>query len=549
MFSETILAKNLAALETAQGTKPALAALDASSTRAVGDLNLGLRLEILTAAGSWVPLDGPDPYDEAATQLESFAPTFPTQIIIIGPGLGYLLDLLEAAHASTKVVVIEPDPGVAVLFLSRRDWSAWFNDGRLRLLTGPEYHGVASLARSVDTVEVSSIIVNPVLSSHRPAAVERAQAVAQRIVAGAEANADARRRFAGRYLLQTLGNIDVIAREGNVAALDGVFRNKPAVVIGAGPSLDENLPALAANQDRVVIIAADTTLRPLMAAGVRPHIVVGVDPSDLNARHLAGVPDTQDIWLAAEGSLHQSAFEGFAGRTFVFKVSDHEPWPWLRSVGGDRGTIRAWGSVATSAFDLALRMGCDPVIFAGMDLAFTGLRPYCTNTIWDGVWKDAIATYGCTWQQLVDDYFSRQPEMYTTDVHGAKVRTASHLIAFRDWLLDEIARTDRTFINVTGGGALHGRRLRQANIEDVVRDLPRLDPPPAKPLRAAHAASTRASDDLVAAKDDLARSLNSKSAAQLLDRWVAFTAGSVTKESIVSVIRQHVGEPASFPSA
>ena len=105
--------------------------------------------------------------------------------------------------------------------------------------------------------------------------------------------------------------------------------------------LDDNLPALRALQDRVIVIATDTTLGPLLSGGVRPDIVVGTDSSELNARHLTTPVQTHDVMLAAEGSLHPSAIERFSGRIFSLRIADHDPWPWLRGAGR---TNRAAGS-------------------------------------------------------------------------------------------------------------------------------------------------------------------------------------------------------------
>jgi hypothetical protein len=521
VLSEAVLAANLAALERAQGTPPAFAALDPGRVRAVPDASAGLRLELKTATGAWLPFEGP-----AAT-------VFPRQLFVIGPALGAVLDTIERAGATTRVVALEPDPGVAVLMLARRDWTRWFEQGRLRLLTGPDYIGAANCGRHVDVSTPPTVLASPQLADHRPAEVAAARAVAGRIISEAQANAAARRRFAGRYLLQSLDNLPVIVREGDTASLDGLCAGRPAVIVGAGPSLDRNLPALSALQDRAVIVGADTTLRPLLAGGVRPHIVVGVDPSDTNARHLAGVPGMDDVWLAAEGSLHSSAFAGFAGRTFVFKVSHHEPWPWLGTLGLDRGTLRAWGSVVTSAFDLALRLGCDPVVFAGLDLSYPVRRPYCANTIFDRTWHEAIATYGCTWTQLVDDYFSRIPDLRMPDVHGAPVPTTRTLIAFRDWLREQIAADrSRRFINATGAGLLHGAGLAQASLRDALDGAPCIDQHVRAQLRAAHAASLARRRRLGSAIGDLVLDANRPRPSGLIARWIDFTAGTVTAGEI-----------------
>src|SRR5690606_18170565 len=145
----------------------------------------------------------------------------------------------------------------------------------------------------------------------------------------ARANGEARRNFAGPYLLQTLGNLPDIARSAGIEALDGACTGTPAVVCGAGPSLDANLVDLRGIPDRALIVAADTALGLLVTGGVTPHLVVAADSSALNARHLTTVAGAGDVMLAAEGSLHPSAFAAFSGRTLTFRVSDHDPWPWL----------------------------------------------------------------------------------------------------------------------------------------------------------------------------------------------------------------------------
>ena len=521
MFSESILAANLAAIERAQGQRPTLAALDPDRVRAIPDAAAGLRLELSTSTGEWLPLDGP-----VATQ-------FPKQLFVIGPALGGVLDAIERVGAPTRVVALEPDPGVAVLMLARRDWTSWIDQGRLRLLTGPDYRGAANCGRYVDVSAPPTVLASPLLADHRPKEVAAARAVATRLIAEAEANANARKRFAGRYLLQSLANLAVIGREGNVASLDGLVRGRPALVVGAGPSLDDNLPALAALQERAVIIGVDTTLRPLIAGGVRPHIIAAVDPAPLNAQHLTGVEGLTDIWLAAEASLHPSVFGGFVGRTFVFKVSDHQPWPWLRTAGCDRGLLRTWGSVVTSAFDLALRMGCDPIIFAGLDLSYPVRRPYCANTIFDQTWSEAIALYGCTREQLIDDYFKRVGNLQRADLTGAPVLTSPHLVSFRDWLVEQTASdTSRRFINATGAGILQGARITQLSMNEALRSAPAIDRYVRDRLRSAHTSSRGNARRLRAAVAEVVAGIETPKSARQVARWIDFTAGTVTAADV-----------------
>src|SRR5262249_16869518 len=143
-----------------------------------------------------------------------------------------------------------------------------------------------------------------------------------------DANLAARRSLSSRYLLHTLANAPAIARESNAAQLTALFAGKPAVIAAAGPSLDRNVHDLAPVLDRALGIGCDTAAWPLLSAGVTPHLIVSVDASEANARHLSSFPSARTT-LVSEASVHPSALHGFAGRTFFFKVADHEPWPWL----------------------------------------------------------------------------------------------------------------------------------------------------------------------------------------------------------------------------
>jgi len=283
-----------------------------------------------------------------------------------------------------------------------------------------------------------------------------------------------------------------------------------------------------------VVVAVDTALRPLLAAGVRPHLVVAVDPNELNAQHLAGVADAEGVWFAAEGSLHPSVFGSFGGRTFIFKVSDHQPWPWLARAGVARGALRAWGSVVTSALDLTLRMGCNPIVFVGHDCAYTGGRPYCDNTTFHDTWRAYLMeTFGEVTPERI-----REQEGYmllgrslvaATDINGDRVQTTGPLVAFRDWIVEQTTVTrDRTFINATGAGLLDGPRITQMPLHAVLRAHAG-EPFDARAVLAERHAQTRGEAGVLAnrvpSRDDLSV-------------WMDFTAGAVDRDAILAALRR-----------
>lgn len=440
-----------------------------------------LSARICDPSGAWVKMHSDRaPLDEAAAwwaQLPAAVTEAPT-LALAGGGLGYLLDVIEAA-STAHVLLLEPEPGLVPWLLARRDWSSLIQTGRLLILEGPDYAdagrawGILSRAPRA----TPPVIVHPVTSRTHPDAAAAAARALTAVLQASRANALARRRFEGAYLLNTLTNVGAMPDAPSVRALDGRAHGQPVVIAGAGPSLNRNIAQLREVRDRVTLVATDTALAPLLAAGLPPDLVVAVDPGPLNARHLTCEGTGPRGILVAEASIDPASFAPFVDRTVLYRVADHAPWRWLTRMGVDPGQLRAWGSVVTSAFDLALHLGGSPVIFIGADLAYTDGQPYCRGTRYEDDWAAAAARTGtglpAVWEAAIGN-----GALQVTDLHGHDTRTAAHLVAYRDWLVqacaDAAAQSPAVrFINATGAGILYGPGITPASLADAVQDAPR----------------------------------------------------------------------------
>jgi hypothetical protein len=187
--------------------------------------------------------------------------------------------------------------------------------------------------------------------------------------------------------------------------------------------------------------------------------------------------------------------------------------------------------VATTALALALEKGCNPVVFIGADFAFTEDRPYCRGTAFESTWASWARNgegYEKVWQSLIGRW--QTTEM--PDVNGATVKTAPHLLAFRDWIVERaIERTDRVFINATGAGLLAGGPIRQWSAVRTLQPKPVFAPDAiARDLRAAHAAgiTPNAISPLLAA----ATSVVAGADEAVIRRWRTFTDETVSRDAI-----------------
>ena len=487
-------------------------------------------------AGRVTTIHGRDPQREAdRTVRDLLGDANPELLVVIGLGLGFLLDALERRNWTGKVIALEPEPATVQAFRERRSWDAWLAADRLRILAAPDFAGASDCWRwFVKDDGTVPVYVNPVFERLCPGEVARAKEVLARIRFDAKANADARREFGGRYLLNTLRNLPVIAAAGDVAALEHAAPKVPAIVVAAGPSLDAALPALAGVQDSALIIAVDTALRPLRRAGIQPHLVVAVDPTEGNARHLTDLPPCPDTYLVAEGCVDQVSFAAFSGRTFIFRVADHQPWPWLRAAGRDAGMLRAWGSVLTTAFDLAVRMDCDPIIFVGADLAYTDGRPYCRGLFLEDHWNRR-AHWGEPVEQQWREAIDRWPMVMEPDLAGERVRTAPHLVAFKTWLVDQMrADAGRRFVNATGAGILHGAGIEQVSPESLRELIPAGTVSPREVVATRYRPASSAAAVMSAA---------TRVSESVMESWQEFAPG-LSRDAIVDALQPAAAPPA-----
>jgi len=232
----------------------------------------------------------------------------------------------------------------------------------------------------------------------------------------------------------TIRNLPRILAHPGVQALDDAFAGRPAVVVGAGPSLNDVLPVLAEHARRFVVISTGTALRALRRANIRPDLVVSVDAS-----HLTGAQftvDCSDLYLACSLLAFPPVLTRFKG-LFGSSMNANPISRWLAALGAPKGELIAAGTVTTTAIDLAVRMGCGPVIVVGADLSFADDgTTHADHTMYHG-------------RRLDPERLVRVPGNYQ-----AEVRTTEQFRCYIELLQDYVRNHPAVrFINATTRGA------------------------------------------------------------------------------------------------
>jgi hypothetical protein len=185
------------------------------------------------------------------------------------------------------------------------------------------------------------------------------------------------RVFSRTWIEHGTANLPAIARWPSVAAIGDRFAGLPMVIIAPGPSLARNIEQLRAVRGRAIITAFSHSLKPVLAAGIQPDLVVSVDPQDVRY-HFAGC-DLSRTCLVNAATVHPSLFELPAQR-FLTLSANSAIDDWIFDAVGEDAMMPGGGSVATTALSLALAWGCGPIVFLGLDLSFPGGQYYVSTS-------------------------------------------------------------------------------------------------------------------------------------------------------------------------
>lgn len=239
----------------------------------------------------------------------------------------------------------------------------------------------------------------------------------------ARMNAEAWTRT-GLGIAERLPGLPLLATMGR--ALEGV----PAIIVGAGPSLDRAVKAIRKAQGRAAIIATNSAVGPLDRAGIRPDVVCVIEANP------ASIADVVDCASWREAIVVPGAHADLA----AWDAPSRAVLPALQRFGpvgralcdalGIQPT-EVSGTVTSLAVSVALHLGCEPLVLAGVDCAHP--EAYAS-----GVGREGAAV-------------REGHERTVPGFGGGTVRTSALFDLYRRWLGGVAAAFD--VINVSVGGA------------------------------------------------------------------------------------------------
>lgn len=358
------------------------------------------------------------------------------QIIVYGLGCGYhIRELLkQTEHKNQDIVVWEWNKEFFEFIKKSALIEDILNNRRVALLVSDNQDYIIEKWKNTDTEKSYLIIYTPALKLV-PSHLEDLKVLLQ-IYHINFSNFSASEEQLNSNFMYNLNKAKIDYKN----LLPNVMNGLPGILVSAGPSLSNNLPALRCYRDKVFIGAVGTALIPLVKNGIIPDLVMITDPSLKISEQFLTVdngilssiplfyfgtvaPEVIDLYPGPKIMLLQRGFKKAEEIAFQFNVE----------------VIETGGSVATALLDFMVKIGLNPICFIGQDLAYTDDKTHDPNT---HNYKDFNNKLSDKLLE-VDNYFQ-----------NCKVKTAMNLYIYKNWIENYIKKHyEVRFINATQGGA------------------------------------------------------------------------------------------------
>ena len=372
----SIFASNIAALRArSEALARVLSGVDPAALEPVTARNG----EATARAGARWLHSGYDPSSEARRLADEAMAGGAELVVLLGLGLGYAARAVLASGGT--VAAIEVDPAWLAALFHLADMTSLLSDQRFSLVLCPGGEGLASYLGTADPRSIAVIENKATLSGYADEAA-RLHAQLDRFISKDAINEATLQRFGRLWVRNIARNIRLTAGLPGVSSLAGVFADMPALVLAAGPSLDDVLPILPDLAERMLTVCVDTALRSVLRAGVTPDFVLVVDPQYWNARHLDRCELRSSV-LVVESAVWPSVLRLQSRQTIVCS-SIYPLGAYIEQrLGPSKGALGAGGSVATTAWDFARTLGCQPLYMAGLDLSFPGGKTHARASLFE----------------------------------------------------------------------------------------------------------------------------------------------------------------------
>ncbi|WP_102692928.1 motility associated factor glycosyltransferase family protein [Rummeliibacillus pycnus] len=349
--------------------------------------------------------------------------------ILYGYGLGYFaLELLKHFQHKEKLIIIEPFLAIEekrsdILYIDKNDIE------NVQLL----------LAKYIDITEPAVLLKSPNYDKiDQDKYLDIAKFVKNQVISNKVAR-NTINHFANQWFENIVHNLYFATKDYSIKELKDKY-DCPIVIASGGPSLTKQLKYIKQYRDKMLLIAAGSTINSLLAANIVPDLVVSIDGGQPNLNHFKDLYTDEIMFMYGLTSKYEIR-EHFKAPSFFFGSEGEGVNSELAQVIKDPLVIVSGGSsVAVFCLTIASYITTGKIALIGQDLAYTNNQSHASNN------KGA---------KILSKEEIEKRKIEIEGYYGEKVYSDAPFITMKNdfELTMSILLKDREVFNCTEGGA------------------------------------------------------------------------------------------------
>ncbi len=336
--------------------------------------------------------------------------------ILFGLGLGYHAQKLLELDTK-EIIVFENNLSLINEVKKKIDLKNLFNHPRLKLITDWQ--------RLTLSDDEDQIIILP--TWYKTLEDKHFKEVFQSIIIN-------RNTLKSRDLLNDNFTMNIKNYLYNMMPLKNILQGKKAILVAAGPSLDDEIDFLKRAKGKYFILAVGAAYKTLQSNAIEPDALIIIDPNPSVYDQIENTELKIPLFFAStvypKVVLHDTPLKVMLFQKGVQLAEDF-------AKKNDINLLETGGSVANMGFSLLLFMGCKSLIFVGQDLAYIDGKNHSNQSSSNVEFKNNISSI-----------------FKTISNEGKEVETSGSWNYYRSFFEKEIPKYDDVeFINTSLKGA------------------------------------------------------------------------------------------------
>lgn len=300
--------------------------------------------------------------------------------VVYGLGLGYLADTF-AENLKGSVVVFEPDKSLINYVFSVVDFTQAFETKKFYVVSDKnQLVDLLMIIFKFNSKSTLSLLdyyaFNENIAGFKEFLTKQIQLISHNYAFQVERTFD--------FMASTVKRLGEKYEYPFITDYKNVFKDKPAIIVSAGPSLSKNIETLKKYKDNAYIFCVGTAAGTLYKNDITPDFISVIELADTKLHY--DYPFVKDCSILVEPFTEASYMDlPFKNKILTPSLeTDAVRW-FLETSGKPLVDFEAKGTVAYQALYSAYYLGCNPIILLGQDLAFSDGNCYAKNSKFDSL--------------------------------------------------------------------------------------------------------------------------------------------------------------------